>query len=810
MAMSRRTQPKPNRRKLRKGTHSCWECKRRKMKCIFNAVTDAACNGCLRRGSECVSQEFPEGTSLALNGTSKMRRRLAGVETRINNQLTPHADVYGADYPRRTPTPSDEDGGLVDDGVPAPTEASSGPPRRVTYSRSSNYRTSMHDTIPGDRRLFETQSTTDMTVSNGKCGKLSRLLYESLPSREDTHKICEAIRRPSVLIHETLTIPYTILGQTGLKTPESLLEFPGPDSHPILIARHMLRLAAFLLRLHPDIHEEIKGLSESPRDMMERLADLAINLVTTNDELLGSIESLECIMTESMYQINNGNLRRSWIAGRRAMSIAQLMGLNRSDNRAQYIVLDPQTKYDPQLMWFRIVFLDRNLCLMLGLPQGCLDRSMASEAMLANDTRIGRLERIHCVVASGILERNNESDPGSDGLALTKTLDLELQRAARRLPSKWWLTPTLDTASTNSQTLFWDTRRLFTQVLHFNLLNQLHLPYMLRSSSAERKYDYSRITCVNASREILSRFIALRSFNRIAYSCRTIDFYAIMAGITLLLAHLDSHRSGPENLLAHQYLGDRAMVERVQENMAEVNRISSDALSAQSADLLGRLLAIQFETTDGYSSGARKVSVEEAGSKMVVPGQDDNTTVSVHIPYFGIIKIAREGMSKEIPKLRTTPTATRPAQSQAEGRSCAVSLETPEVECRTSTPRNDWSSKDTDAGVTIPLGATNGRVETPSMMALEVPDTSTKTQTRPAAISGSVIVTDNIATDFPSLLQDSRSNTLLPYCDYPGLAAGGEDWAFQGVDMAFFESLMRSVDNEGNEDAERTTCPGWA
>jgi hypothetical protein len=160
--------------------------------------------------------------------------------------------------------------------------------------------------------------------------------------------------------------------------------------------------------------------------------------------------------------------------------------------------------------------------------------------------------------------------------------------------------------------LFWNTRRLFAQVLHYNLLNQLHLPYMLRSSSAEREYEYSRITCVNASREVLSRFITLRSFNGIAYSCRTVDFLALMVTMTLLLAHLDNHLSEAENFLAHQYHSDRAMIEQVQENMKEVNRLNSDALSAQSADLLRRLLTIEVETADGYPRGARRVSLQEA------------------------------------------------------------------------------------------------------------------------------------------------------------------------------------------------------
>jgi hypothetical protein len=162
---------------------------------------------------------------------------------------------------------------------------------------------------------------------------------------------------------------------------------------------------------------------------------------------------------------------------------------------------------------------------------------------------------------------------------------------------------------------------MFAQVLHYNPLNQLHLPHMLRSSSADRKYEFSRITCVNASREVLSRFIALRSFNGIAYSCRTVDFLALMAAMTLLLTHLDSHSSEAENLLAHQYQSNRAMIEQVQENMKEVNRINSDILSAQSADLLRRLLTIEAETADGYPHCDRMVSVQKVGTEAALPHQ---------------------------------------------------------------------------------------------------------------------------------------------------------------------------------------------
>lgn len=52
--------PHAKRQKLRKGTHSCWACKRRKMKCVFDPFNNTICKPCQSRGSKCVSQEFSE------------------------------------------------------------------------------------------------------------------------------------------------------------------------------------------------------------------------------------------------------------------------------------------------------------------------------------------------------------------------------------------------------------------------------------------------------------------------------------------------------------------------------------------------------------------------------------------------------------------------------------------------------------------------------------------------------------------------------------------------------------------------------
>ncbi|KAH8701947.1 hypothetical protein BGW36DRAFT_263745, partial [Talaromyces proteolyticus] len=723
-------EPEAKRRKTRKGTHSCWECRRQKLKCIFSAPTDTICFRCQQRNTKCVSQEFPEEVSAPVERTRRMGDRVVRVEALVE-QLVKKVGSHNDGTAVVCRTPASEDGGNPRHGIPTPVS--------TVESDSSRF-----------LALYKPSKVW-------KYEKLSRLLYDSLPTREDTEMIYSARGHSSMLFHEVWTIPYTILDQGDQKWSENKIVAPGPKTHPVIIARYMLHLAVFLQHIPPEFHKEARGLSESPRTIMKRLVDMAIGLVTTNDELIGSIEGLECVMMESLYQSNTGNLRRSWIAIRRALVIAQLMGLPRRGSRAQYKFLDPKTKADPLFMWFRIVFHDRHLCLMLGLQQGCLDHSMTSDAMMASETPVGRLERMHCVLASRILQRN-ESDPSCRDFDVMRDLDMELQKVTRILPNKWWLVPDLARSMSDSHALFWDMRRLFVQLFHYNLLNQLHLPYMLRSSD-ERKYDYSRITCVNASREILSRFVMFRSFNQSTFCCRMVDFFALMAAMTLLLALIDSHRSSSaEKLLAHQYLTDRAMIEQAQENMEEVNRLNTDLLSAQGADLLRRLLAIEAEAADGHMYRAEGVSVQVPESELAQSEEDNISEFRMYIPYFGTIKIARDGViSKKIP-----------AAEQLLGASSNNSQLPITNEFNKTTPE---------------IRNSETRIYSSSYAQ---PYANIQPQL-PASSPGN----NSVAAPFMPQLSGSISDTLLQQPEYPVLAADVDNWAFQGVDMAFFDSLMR-------------------
>lgn len=79
--------PETKKRRVRKGTRSCWECRRRKMKCIFRSPADSICISCQRRGAECVGQQFPEVVSTSLDRSLQMGDRVVRVEALVEKLL---------------------------------------------------------------------------------------------------------------------------------------------------------------------------------------------------------------------------------------------------------------------------------------------------------------------------------------------------------------------------------------------------------------------------------------------------------------------------------------------------------------------------------------------------------------------------------------------------------------------------------------------------------------------------------------------------------------------------------------------------
>ncbi|KAL5360634.1 hypothetical protein BJX96DRAFT_175485 [Aspergillus floccosus] len=749
--------PSAKRRRVRKGTRSCWECKRRKIRCLFARPDDATCIGCQHRRTPCVSQEMPEDLSPARKGNGHLSDRIARIEEVMKDWLVAQSSGSGAPiaYEATLQTPSKRlthahlPPNPTTRGLPTPAESLSDPASHASP-------------------VFLTPSPHGYGDDPSEIESASRShLLAALPAPRDVQILLRESARPSLYTEMANMHPRSRLTPETLaseSSPQQADDFPGSHSHPVLLAKQML---LFAITLQSPCGEEVLDLSEPSSLLMRRLTTATSMWVTTRDEMQGTVEALICIMLEGIFQTNAGNLRRAWAVYRRALTVAQLMGLHRYP-RPQLPRIDPSFEADPECLWFRIVYMDRYLSLLLGLPQGTADQSMGAPATLRQESPQGQFERQLTVLASRILERNDTAFVAANQIATTQALDAELLAVSESMPPNFWRPASFHHLTLGAPETLLETVRLGVQVYYHGLLIHLHLPYMMHgmkghpsnntndtdNPALRAQHESSKITCVNASREIMTRFIAHRTFNPMSACSRPVDFFALLAAMTLLLAHLDSHhhRGGmATNCLAHQRLSDRAMLDQALERLDVISHLNKDVTAQQSASLIRRLLDIEADTARGIQSPALGGSVNSSGAKSGSVGSRGTDTVRelgsdhdlLSIPYLKAIWNARGG--------HIAP------QSSVEGDAVSPPRESSTIGARSHTTAQNTATLSTDMPTSD--GSAHPRYEEPSMLHYTPSSTDNFTLQQPVAL--------------------------------PSFAAGVNDWAFQGVDMAFFDSLMR-------------------
>jgi hypothetical protein len=784
------------RRRLRKGTHSCWACKRRKARCSFALLeTDGietgtptgtptgTCLNCRRRGTKCISQELPEDRSV--NQAEDSTDRIVRVEALLNQLVNKGNPVQSTSEDGRRPHPHAAPTPVTDSSPNGDSEPSSF--LLLNDDADINTPQSMPAFCTPDSQTPTTSgraAAAHLDTGKNKYEKISRALVAALPSQEDMDILHQAGNKVKTFGCQVGLKVRSPLDREDLQDEFKLSEMRSPHIHPVLLAKQMLLFSLTLLHLSPN--ESLQGLSEHSHVVMERLADTVINLVTTCEELLGTMDSLECILLEAYYHLDNGNIRRAWLAFRRAMGAAQLMGIHRPIDFPVKVLEPSSANIDPPVMWFRIVYMDRLLSLLLGLPQGNSDTNLCSDTPLAHGTPSEKFEVLHSGILAKIFQRN-EISPSPRAIEMTREIDKQLLEAADGLPSNFWRPPNFTGLEQNSPEAFWEGVRVRDQMVHYTLLNQLHLPFML-CPGADCMPEYAKITCVNSSREILTRFVAFRTFNRIPAYCRLADYLALVAGMTLILAHIYNHRSNQEgaNVLAHQRLGDRATVEQTLDNMEVSSRLRGDMLGAKCVELLQHLLLVEADAAKGHSYSAQHVP----GVQGVQSNQEDECTVLfITIPYIGTIKITREGISSMDKPITKPITSMSPSQTRdLEGNITiggigSVSMTKHSNQSSTNVPQAGLVDHVNFDSLSSPSG------QGPTQAQFGELHTVSNTEMLPNAVVG----------------DDFMQQQDL----YPSVAAGMNDWVFQGVDTAFFDSLMKSTsvhvgDGSGSADWTQT------
>lgn len=551
-----------------------------------------------------------------------------------------------------------------------------------------------------------------------------------------------------------------------------MLRLPPPGSHPVLFARRLLLLGTFLQGVPPVAMKKLGNLSTSYLEIMANAVEKAVRLVTTNDSLTGSVEGLECIMIEAKYHNYAGQMQNSYMAARRAISVAQVMAIHRGFKSPSLKFLESETRKDfnPDQIMFKLAEMDSYLAMMLNMAPSPIEITFANDKALEDCHPIDRMERIFFISGRRLLERNTV---GMNDLETTWDIDKTLQKAVNEITKtdpQWWLDPNsshVPGTEKDESTILSESIRTTDQLIFYHLLIRLHLPYMLRPSS-DPKFMSNKLTMVHASRETLTRYNSFRIYNPAEYYCRGSDYLALVALTTLCLAYISSASQTADQetmvpdayvqFLTHNRPSARAIMEQTLQIVESLSKNTADSINSDISRAMRSLLTTESNAANGVVYQTSSSTGEAGAFTQSSRTTEGNKALQIHLPHFGTIHF-KHGVAS-----RSTPT---PESLIAEDPSCA--------------------NRSTSATSNSAYGVFHQQ------------DLPERQHLRAAAQY------DTAASGIGNIQQlntDLLDTTILP--EFPEL---GDDWGdLQGVDLALFDSIFRGLDDA---DVSQNVWPQW-
>lgn len=444
--------------------------------------------------------------------------------------------------------------------------------------------------------------------------KISQELLANLPSREVIKAIFDETQDWWYIWKDLA--PFLWGGYTTGSIYEHVMEAVA-TGHPTSIAYVLISMAVCLQQLPAYTDQSRLNLPLPIEDLMRQYTAAVHRLVTSNDELIGNIEGLQCLILQCKFHIDLGQPRRAWLLIRRAVSLAQLMGIHRAPRPPKNDSERARANLRRSLWW--VIFQsERYLSLILGLPyctvEGLsnLDVDESVEGWAASPERYRR----KLAVISGAVSELNQA-PAISPLAVAE-IDQRLDDLARSVPDGWWEPELhkvqLDVSEVHS--------RLTSQFWHHQIKSLVHLRPALRAAT-EPRYEYNRSVCIASSKEMINRYFLLRtSAGTARYLCKVIDFQAFTATVLILL-NLLGYGTGPLAKAGQLDPDEEEKDWKMVDDMIELMRLASNEV--------GSVVARQaLKVLERLRQGRNRASDIWEGN-----------TVKLVIPYFGTICIGQ-------------------------------------------------------------------------------------------------------------------------------------------------------------------------
>ncbi|KAJ6036822.1 hypothetical protein N7540_001101 [Penicillium herquei] len=395
--------------------------------------------------------------------------------------------------------------------------------------------------------------------------------------------------------------------------PCSLASFS--NHHPVVIAKALLWVVICLQQLPRGFAVDSLELPCPPAELIAKCVNIVANSISSDETLVSGIDGLECLVLQGIFYNNDGKLRSAWLSYRRALNVGQIIGLHR-------LVLKGEHDSEPILrarhIWNHIIYADRYLSLMLGMYHGITDVALDSQRV-PSETPSYSMDLL-CRLAGSIIERNQKFTTVTPLMArMTQTIDSELMSVD---PPEIGEEAGIPTSGKSLQRAS-EYDKLMTRLWYYQLLAWLHLPLLLESGT-HRRYDYSRQSCLEASRQMIRCYISIRQLTAESFCCKSLDFQAFTAAVTLMINIIGT--GGWAQCSPNDWRAVESVMETL-EKLAEGQ--PPDKVATRGLSVLHILRNVSQRERPSQSANSAGLSTQD----------DQSNRIKVDIPYFGSISL---------------------------------------------------------------------------------------------------------------------------------------------------------------------------
>ncbi|KAF5862729.1 hypothetical protein ETB97_011271 [Aspergillus alliaceus] len=515
---------------LRKGTKSCTECRRRKVRCIRASKDTDSCRQCEDRGVACTVQVSTNLRS-SQNPRFSSRLRIAHLESQVA-QLTKVVNEIELKLSHKPSQISRAQSGQS--ASPDDSEGESSGLDIPTAEKPSHLRSLFqNDWLSADTCRPEQQGPQRVDKVSAQLAVSARPRLQSMiPTKDEVSDIAASA-------YDWLTVLHAIFPQPlMLKSPQELMEsydsICSADADVIALASWLLTLALTAQQIHRGRERSDVFLRKCQRrfELCQSIMNIVENTLLCHDRLLASSQGLGMAIHFVRLQIGRGYFQKAWITLRHIIAIAELMGLPKVYQVVQLNQTSgtDEAAFHKSQLWEVICNVERLLGMILNLPPGTARYQLTTASPLNVQGRVQLPTYLTRLLGIAAKVCDLDEPAGAQGPSMkTQTAALEMVRAlgelANQAPDAWWAGDDRDHIMPDD----------IVQFMHCCAVMRIYFPLAMHQNLGD-EFVYAQLPCMNACESVARRYLSLRrKLPAGLFMSQMLDLQALTAAAVLLI-----------------------------------------------------------------------------------------------------------------------------------------------------------------------------------------------------------------------------------------------------------------------------------